>query len=504
MDLMPRPKILSFTLSALALSLATPALAVTAEELWAEWQAQAAALGQTMTAAEVVPGNGSLTLRGFSSGFSDGEVSTVGRVDEIVMTENADGSVAIDMSDVYEITISFVDTPRDPPVNIGINMIMPDLTMTARGDVGARIYDYAASRITLEDGPITGGNGIQPTIDMTIGVEDLSATYQIDGTNPENIAYTTTSRIGGLAGALDVLPPPTEEGRLKITFALGETTLAGSGQLGNLAELAANPDAIPTDFDLSGDITYGRASFEMTFEHPTDAFNIFASNNGGSLRTVFADDRLEYRITTTGSRTYFAGGDVPVPVEFSVGSAELALTVPLAMAADPQPMSARLAYQNVTGSPEIWAMADPAGTFPRDPITVIADLSGNIRILTDLLDPEAAGAAMFGAPPAELVDMTLNELRISAAGATLTGTGSATFAPGPVPMPVGSIDLQLSGGNALLDTLQASGMVPIEQLAMARGLLGAFARPGAMPDTLESTIQFTEGGGITANGVPLQ
>ena len=51
----------------------------------------------------------------------------------------------------------------------------------------------------------------------------------------------------------------------------------------------------------------------------------------------------------------------------------------------------------------------------------------------------------MGAPPGELRDMTLNELRISVGGATLTGSGSADFAPGPIPMPVGSVDLQLSG-----------------------------------------------------------
>jgi hypothetical protein len=449
----------------------------------------------------VVPGSGSLTLRGFSSTFSDGEVSTVGRVDEIVMTDNADGSVAIDMSDVYAITISFVDVPSAPPVNIGVNMIMPDLAMTARGDVGARIYDYSATRITLEEGEISGGNGAPPTIDMTIAAEDITATYQIDGTNPENIAYTTASEIGGIAGAIDILPPPDEEGRLKLTFSVGATTGTGSGRLGNLADLAANPDAIPADFDLRGEFTYGPANIDLTFEHPRDAFNLFASNDGGSIRTVLSETGLDYRITTSGSATYFAGGDLPVPVEFAVGSAEIALTMPLAAAADPQPMSARLAYQDVTVGNEVWAMADPGGNFPRDPITVIADLSGSLQILTDLM---AVDPTVMGAPPAELRDMTLNELRISVGGATLTGTGSATFAPGPVPMPVGSVDLQLSGGNALMDTLQASGLVPIEQIAMARGLLGAFARPGAAPDTLESTIQFTEGGGITANGVPLQ
>jgi hypothetical protein len=501
---MTKITLLSVSLSSLALSLASPALAVTAEELWAEWQAQASGMGQTVTATEVVPGTGALTLRGVSTSYSDGEVSTVGRIDEIVMTEAADGSVAIDMSDVYALTITFPAEAGAPPVSLGINMIMPDLAMTARGEVGARIYDYSASRITIEDGPITGGAGAPPVIDMTIALENMTATYQIDGTNPENIAYSTTSDIGGLAGALDILPPPTEEGRLKLTFALGPTTLSGSGQLGNLAELAANPDALPAGFDLDGEMTYAGANLDLTFEHPVDAFNVFLSNEGGSIRTAFAESGLDYRITATGSSTYLALPDLPIPIEYSVESAEIALNLPLAASADPQPFASRIAFEGVALPESIWALGDPTGTFPRDPITVITDLSGHLRILIDLMDPESTATAMMGATPAEPVDMTLNDLRVSAVGATLTGTGSATFAPGPVPMPVGSVDLQLSGGNGLLDRLQASGLVPIEQIAMARGLLGAFARPGATPDTLETTIQFTEGGGITANGVPLQ
>lgn len=498
---MPKFTVLSLSIASIALSLASPALAVTAEELWAEWQAQSAMLGQSIAASEVLPGSGSLTLRGVRTSYSDGEISTVGTVDEIVMTENADGSVGIDMSDVYAFTITFPPEPGAPPVSLGVNMIMPDLAMTARGDVGARIYDYSASRITFEDGPITGGIGAPPTIDMTIALEDMTATYRIDGTNPENIAYSTTSEIGGIAGALDILPPPTEAGRLKLTFALGPTTLSGAGQLGNLAELAANPDAIPAGFDLRGEMTYGSASLDLTFEHPQDAFNLFASNGGGSIRSVFSEAEVDYRVTATGTSTYFAGAGVPLPVEFSVGSAEIAFRMPLAASADPQPVSMRLAYQDVALGDAVWGMADPAGTFPRDPITVIADLAGNIRILTDLMSVDPA---LMGLPPAEPVDVTLNDLRISAVGATLTGTGRATFAPGPMPLPVGSVDLQLAGGNGLLDRLQASGLVPIEQIAMARGLLGAFARPGAAPDTLETTIQFTEGGGISANGVPLQ
>jgi hypothetical protein len=52
--------------------------------------------------------------------------------------------------------------------------------------------------------------------------------------------------------------------------------------------------------------------------------------------------------------------------------------------------------------------------------------------------------------------------------------------------------------------LQGAGVINAEQAGMARGVAGMFTRPGAMPDTIETTIEFQQGGGITANGVPLQ
>ncbi len=497
---MPKTNLLSISLSACALVAAGPALGLTADELWAQWQSQAAATGQVISAAGVVPGDGTLTLNGLSTTFSDGEVSTVGRVEQLVMTENGDGSVSIAISDRYDFTITFVPDPGTPPVNLGIILTAPDLEMTARGTPEAIVYQYSAPMITVEDGPITGGDGPPPTIDMTIAVADVEATYQVDASDPTNLGYDTTSSFSSMAGAVNILPPPGEEGRMKLVLSAGATSATGNGRLGNMAELAANPDMIPTGFDLNGSFEYESLGLELTFEHPRDAFSLIASNEGGSLSSSFSEAALAYSLTTTGSSTHISGAEIPVPVEFSVDSAEIAFSFPLAPGGDSQPVAMRVAYRDLVLGAGVWQMADPTGSFPRDPLTVIADLSGSVRVLENLLmaDMEA------GPPPVELQQMTLNELRISAAGATLTGTGSAEFAPGPVPMPVGSVDLQLSGGLALLDTLQGTGIVPIEQLAMARGMLGAFARPGATPDTLESTIEFTEGGGITANGVPLQ
>ncbi|MEQ8367156.1 MAG: DUF2125 domain-containing protein [Roseicyclus sp.] len=500
---MSRTKLLPISLSAIALSVAAPAFAdVTAVELWAEWQTQSATMGQVLSATEVVERDGGLTLSGFTTTFSDGEVSTVGRIDEIVMTDNADGTVSITMSDTYALTISFIETRGAPPANVGVDLLSENLLITVGGVAGARSYDYSASSITVVDGPLTGGSGPPPIIDMEITLSDLVASYLLNGSDPDNMSYTSTSSFSGARGILDVTPPPNEDGHLKFSFSVGAVEGGGSGTLGNFLMVSENPDLVPAGFDLNGQFTYDRVSYEVTLEHPRDPFAMFYSNDGGAISATFSETELDYALSAAGAQARVIVPDLPFPIEAQVGSAEASFRIPLAPGDAPQDVSARLAYQDVTFSAQLWNMMDPMQAFPRDPITVIADLTGAVQVTANILamDPEN-----MAAPPGELRELSLNELRISVGGAELSGTGDMTFAPGQaVPMPVGAVDLRLAGGNALLDRLQQSGLVPIEQLAMARGMLGAFARPGATPDTLESTIQFSEGGGISANGVPLR
>jgi len=109
------------------------------------------------------------------------------------------------------------------------------------------------------------------------------------------------------------------------------------------------------------------------------------------------------------------------------------------------------------------------------------------------------------APPGELRSMTLNELEVSFGGAELTGTGDVNFASGQMmPIPVGAVELNLTGANGLIQSLTEGGLLPPDQAGMARGMLGMFAVPGASADSFTSTIDFGADGSITANGVPLQ
>jgi hypothetical protein len=145
-------------------------------------------------------------------------------------------------------------------------------------------------------------------------------------------------------------------------------------------------------------------------------------------------------------------------------------------------------------------MFDPGGVLPRDPATLVVDIAGKANWLVDIFDPAIAEAPM-DQPPGEFHSLSVNELLLRLAGAELTGSGDFTVNnDAPVPMPAGTLNLQLVGGNALIDKLVQMGLLPEDQAMGARMMLGLFARPGAGEDTLVSEITVQEDGSVLANG----
>ncbi len=497
---------ISFGLSTLALLVAgaLPAASDTlAAEIWEEWQAQATLSGQTVTAT-ATPTDTGLVLTNFTTTFEEEDVMVQGIMDRIEMVENADGTLSVAFSELYSMVISFEVGLNDPRANIELLMEHENLDVTVSGDAGARSYVYTADRILVTDGRIWGGDGPPPTIDLEIEMTGLASTYDITGTGAEDdvMRFSSTGSAEQFSMVLDVLPPPGEEGRLKAGMTATGIEGTSAGTILSLAALNQLEGQVPPGLELSGTTSYDGVAFEMAFEDPSENFAVAYSNDGGRIGFDFSETSLSYDIAATGMRTRISAADLPVPIDVSVGSSELQFRVPLAADDAPQDVTARIAYQDMTMSDAIWGMFDPGGAIPRDPASVILDATGQVLVLVDLLglDPEA-----MTAPPGELRALTVNEMRVALGGAELTGTADMTFAPNqPMPMPVGSADLQLSGGNALLDALIAGGLVPAEQGAFVRGAANAFARPGATPDTLESTIEFGADGSITANGLPLQ
>lgn len=489
-------------IGATALIVAAPAAQaqVTAAELWAEWQAQADATAQPMTAATMTETADGLTLGGVTSRYVDSDITVETSVDEITMTETGDGTIDIAVSNPYRINLTFPVDGATDEARVEILTTHENLSITASGPVGARSYAYTADALTMTEGAVdTGGQPVE--VSLLGEVMALNADYTIDGRDLNNLQISSATQIESLGIGLDFGPMDRSQGYLKSSFQIAGFASTGQAALGAIGALAAADD-LPDGFAVDALLEYDALGFVFDFQQPGESFMIANATDGGSLSATVSEAAFGYGVTASGSRWNVAGSDIPVPVDVRIGQSEFRFELPVSEDPVPQPFAARIAYEDVTLDDTIWAMMDPTQAVPRDPISLIADVSGLVRVLVDMMDTDPSN---FDAPPGELRSVDINDLRISAAGAELTGSGALTFEDGQmVPMPVGRIDLALSGGMGLLDRLQASGVVPTEQLFGIRAALGAFARPGPSPDTLESTVEFGPGGSISANGMPLQ
>jgi Uncharacterized protein conserved in bacteria (DUF2125) len=150
---------------------------------------------------------------------------------------------------------------------------------------------------------------------------------------------------------------------------------------------------------------------------------------------------------------------------------------------------------------EAWAMFDPNGALPRDAADLAIDVSGKTKI--DI--PAMIAADESGAPPVMPAPESLNitEIGLKVAGAALAGTGAFTFDNSMgFPMPLGEANVNVTGANALIDGLIATGLMSEEDAMGARMMMGMFMVPSG-DDALTSKIEAKEGMQILVNGQPL-
>jgi hypothetical protein len=244
----------------------------------------------------------------------------------------------------------------------------------------------------------------------------------------------------------------------------------------------------------------------MAANTPDGDFQMEARTGAGTLAMDISPRQFGLFSDTMEAEMRTIVGGLPLPLEASVGRTTFGMTMPLMRTGAPAPVNLTMGLRDVVLSDVLWGLFDPQGLIPRDPATIAIDLEGTATVLSDMADLSATPEAlsMLEGPPAELNSLRINELEVTMGGAQLLGTGAATFDNSSlIPMPVGRVNLSLTGGFALLDRLAALGVVPAEQVGMVRMMSGMFARPTG-PDALASEIEFVEGGGILINGFPVQ
>lgn len=485
------------TTSALALA-AGPALAdLSAEEVWADWQDLLGSYGAEVSTGGESYSGGTLTVTDIVAGFTiDGGAMSLD-LGSITFAEQGDGSVAITMADTmpFEVDVTAEDGTKG---RVGFTLNQPGARLVASGDTENLRYDFDYPTMSMTDFTLEGED-IPENIPFTFDMIGTGLTGYLTLGSGDIRNYETESRFDTFTLNMDGADP--DEGSGSIVFNMSDLVQTSRGTFADVEMDMSAAELIEAGLTQISSGTYGPSTYEMAFEGPDGAFEFAAALTGGTIDVSFDENGLAYGGIANGITMTVGGSAIPFPpLSFAMQQSESRVTMPLVPGDEEQGFAFVTTLIGLEIDNMLWSMFDPAGQLPRDPATLVVDVSGSVVLTEDFTDPDYAENAN-AAPPGTIESLDINSIQLKLAGAELNADGDFAFNNTTgMPVPSGTANMMLTGGNALLDTLVGMGLVPEEQAMGARMMLGLFARPGDGPDTLVSTIEVNEDGSILANG----
>ncbi len=499
----------STAVSALICGVSTASAQVTPEEVWQSWQDMTSSYGQTITSTSTVKDGDTLRVEGVALATDDGAGSTVNvALGTLNFKDLGDGTVEMTMADSYPISIKApaVDATTRP-TDVTITVTQPGMKIIAGGSTTDTSYAISAPTMTINVDEAAGAaaSTLDNNVDITLtGVE---AKYLVSGPADKKSLDSSfaVKSMGMVIAAKDTAQPFDMNMTANIADLAGTTkgTFLGVAAMENMAK------ALKDGLILDAGFSYGKTTFDMAVTEETGPTKISGASDSGSVTLALDKSRLNYGVGGKGMVITMSGASIPIPeLKISYAEALVNLLMPVSKSDVPEDFAFTTKLVDFAISDEVWAMFDPTGGLPHDPATIIIDTKGKAKLTVDITD-DAQTKALGDAPPGELHALDLTELKVKAAGAELTGTGSLTFDNTDLttfqgmPVPTGSVDLKIVGANTLLDKLIAMGYIAEDQAMGFRMMAGMFTKVGEAPDTLTSTLEFKDKG-FFANGQRLQ
>lgn len=402
-------------------------------------------------------------------------------------------------------TDTAIAEPEMGTVTVDLTMSMPGETVTVREDGAANVYELnfptteiAVSRIETVDGDVIENPG-KITVANFVGTQRM----ETDGGAKVTQSGTADSVDGNFAYEDD-------EGAAVGVFNLGTVAFNSDGVIPQGADMATGMStglakAMEAGLDLKGDLKLGSMSIKLdvtdkTGESGPQPISISSTAADLGLNFALGGGNIAYSGGAGASNTEATIPDLPVPVSYASESSMFDIMMPIAPSAEEMPFKMVYGFKGLTLSDSIWGMFDPQTILPRDPANVTVDLSGTGKMNVDITDPEALRDPSV--VPGEVTSLKINNVDISALGASIAATGELTSpAGGNLSTPLGKINGTLTGVNGLFDKLIQAGLMPEDQAMGMRMMLAMFAKADpANAEVMTSEIEFKEGGSIFANG----
>jgi hypothetical protein len=480
---------------------------VTGAGLWADWKAFATGSGQSVTAASEGQSGDAYVVSNvtFTMQSPDGEGTFTTTIGELRFRDRGDGSVEVTMSPSYIMAITGT-SDEGKPVLVELAFTQNGLVTIAKGVPGATTYDFTAGSIAVSTTKVQEAGADLP-VRVSFVANGPTGSYALTG--PAAGTVSLISALSAQSAALDVFADDAEAGsKLTLQASIQQFASTTKGTFGDMMSEALLSEALKKGFATDVAFTFGPLAYTMEIVEATGPTNVQGKTDSGSFALAIDQSKLSYTGGGKGVMATVRSSQLPFP-EVVVQYAEslFDFRMPVSAGPDLQDFVFTTKLVDLSVSDAVWGLFDPGATLPRDPATLVIETNGKTKLLVDIMNEEAMDS--LAGPPGEMHALNIPALQVKIAGAELTGSGALTFDNSDLvtfegmPAPTGKIDLSLTGGNGLLDKLIALGYVPEDQAMGVRMMMGMFARPGATPDSLTSTLEFKDKG-FFANGMQLQ
>jgi len=495
----------------------TSALAdITADDLWNSYQTIAETIGGELTATTTRDGNNVTFTEAklnFAMDFPEGSASVALLYPTLSYTDNPDGTVAMDMDgdQLYKFVITGIDSATDT-ISAELVFNYNDAELIASGDPDDITFSYAMDGFTFALQNLTA-DGIPDFADLGLSLTgestDLSGSsrFVLD----ELVTITDQSKMSSLSYKAELKDPLGVEtinsaiymdmgSDLSIALPTGGmdiTNLATALKQGLSLKLATTTGATTTQTSA---MQGGEQIMSETATAASSSGMISANEDAIQMTAQVADMSMDMA----------AGADFPFDLSAKMAELGMDFKMPVTASEAPQDFTVAFNLGGLTVGEELWSLLDPAAILPRDPATVDVNLTGQTTVFQDFMNFAKMMELSNDDVPLELNALTVKNFLISAAGASVTGTGDFAFNNDDLisfdglPAPSGTADIQISGANGLIDKLIQMGLIADSDAMGARMMMGMLAVPGDGDDTLKSKLEITEDGQILANGQRLK
>lgn len=492
---------LLFTSSlALATAFAGQSMAdVTAADIWANQQAYLGSIGLRPNG--TLSGN-VLSNTEVNAVFPMGVGSFQIKGPDISMVDNADGTVTITYPSPSDITLSgFIQDAGQ--FEAALRMTHDGYTIVASGDAGDITYTSDVRNMRIELREVSFPDSEDFDIAGVMTLDQWNATNHV--TEGNLITVENETEMGSSSAQIIISDPSgmittTDQTTAPMRSSMTGAFPVGGSDLLNLSEAFRNGLSVSFESASEGSQsqTIVMQGGELFSNQTTSYGPQTASGSLNESGLVINAEASDIQATIEQQMV------LPVPIELAIDAISAQYDIPVNASEETQDFRFALDMSGITLVDDVWGMFDPAGQLPRDPADIALDVSGEGTTGIDILDI-MGWATLQAAPPIEVDNVTLSNLRIAAVGAEATAEGAMTFdwtdfttIPG-IARPEGEVEINVSGANALMDTLTAMGLLTDEDTMGARMMMGIFAEPTG-DDALRSVLEINDQGHILANG----